>query len=342
MEEARWTLDELAERVDAALAVGYDGQPSRRVRNVPDRRAIRWYTTIGLIDRPAAHRGRTALYGQRHLLQLVAIKRLQARGLPLVAIQQQLAGATNRHLAGVARLPEVSLTRPSPRPAGLAAAASDAASADVGVEAGAGAAEGAEAQEGAGAPEVAGAEAAGAEAAGPEAPAGAGIEAAGPVGAARRPGFWRERPSPVVAASPAPTDPGAPADSGASGPASARVAPGSAARASAPADAARWIEPDDPVPVPVPGVATLRGVRLGPGATLLLDTARDLAEADLRALLAAARPLLAVLRDRGLAGRIGGGASDGIGQSGGAAGGAGNPPAGHHPTNRPGPRREHP
>ena len=106
MDEPRWTLDELAERVDAALAVDYPGQPSGRVRDVPDRRAIRWYTTIGLIDRPVAHRGRTALYGPRHLLQLVAVKRLQARGLPLVAIQQELAGATDTQLARVARLPE--------------------------------------------------------------------------------------------------------------------------------------------------------------------------------------------------------------------------------------------
>jgi len=105
MEEPRWTLDELTERVGAALAVDYPGQPSGRVRDLPDRRAIRWYTTIGLVDRPVAHRGRTALYGPRHLLQLVAVKRLQARGLPLVAIQQELAGATDAQLARVARLP---------------------------------------------------------------------------------------------------------------------------------------------------------------------------------------------------------------------------------------------
>src|SRR3712207_9575566 len=105
MQAPRWTLDELAERVDAALAVDYPGQPSGRVRAVPDRRAIRWYTTIGLIDRPIAHRGRTALYGPRHLLQLVAVKRLQAKGMPLVAIQQELAGATDTQLARAADLP---------------------------------------------------------------------------------------------------------------------------------------------------------------------------------------------------------------------------------------------
>src|SRR5215212_5888763 len=105
MHEPRWTLDALAERPDTALPVDYSGPPSGRVRAVPDRRAIRWYTTIGLVDRPVAHRGRTALYGPRHLLQLVAVKRLQARGLPLVAIQQELAGATDTELGRVARLP---------------------------------------------------------------------------------------------------------------------------------------------------------------------------------------------------------------------------------------------
>src|SRR5918992_1310856 len=117
MEEQRWTLDELAERVDAALAVDYPGQPSGRVRAVPDRRAIRWYTTIGLIDRPAAHRGRTALYGPRHLLQLVAVKRLQAEGRPLVAIQQELAGATDTQLARIARLPAGPAPSAGARPA---------------------------------------------------------------------------------------------------------------------------------------------------------------------------------------------------------------------------------
>ena len=48
-----WTLDELVARVSAALeAADYPGAPNGRVREVPDRRAIRWYTTIGLLDRP--------------------------------------------------------------------------------------------------------------------------------------------------------------------------------------------------------------------------------------------------------------------------------------------------
>jgi len=210
MTEAIWTLDELTERVGAALSVGYDGQPSGRVRDLPDQRAIRWYTTIGLVDRPAATRGRTAMYGPRHLLQLVAIKRLQAQGLALVAIQAELAGATDAQLARVARVAAA-----EELPAALGEGATP-----------------------------------------------AGVPAATPAaghGLVRQARFWRERPAEAVDA---------------------------AARSSAVTEAA--------------GVATLQGVRLGERATLLLDPARPLDDADLRAILDAARPLLEALRARGL------------------------------------------
>src|SRR5215212_4101189 len=99
-----WTLDELVDRVRAALAAEYPGAPNGRVRDLPDRRAIRWYTTTGLVDRPTM-RGRTALYGVRHLLQLVALKRRQADGRTLAEIQAELTGATERTLLDIARIP---------------------------------------------------------------------------------------------------------------------------------------------------------------------------------------------------------------------------------------------
>jgi DNA-binding transcriptional MerR regulator len=100
-----WTLDELQERAAQALAVIGEAPVNGRVRAVPDQRTIRYYTTLGLLDRPAAMQGRTAFYGRRHLLQLVAIKRLQARGLSLAELQQQLLGLTDAALADIARLP---------------------------------------------------------------------------------------------------------------------------------------------------------------------------------------------------------------------------------------------
>lgn len=110
MSEAGWTLEELGARVEHALSVSdYQPATSGRVRAVPDRRTIRYYTTLGLIDRPELA-GRTALYGPRHLRQLVAIKRLQGDGLSLEDVQQRLGGLDDRALAQVARVPSEALT----------------------------------------------------------------------------------------------------------------------------------------------------------------------------------------------------------------------------------------
>jgi DNA-binding transcriptional MerR regulator len=113
-----WTLDELVERVAGALAASaYPGAPNGRVRDLPDRRVIRWYSTIGLVDRPAATRGRTALYGPRHLLQLVAVKRRQAQGRSLAEIQAELTGAPDDRLRAIAAVPPQLLAPAPPAPA---------------------------------------------------------------------------------------------------------------------------------------------------------------------------------------------------------------------------------
>lgn len=107
MSQPRWTIAELGQKVAEALALdaGYGGPANGQVRAVPGERSIRFYTTSGLLDRPAEMRGRTALYGLRHLLQLVAIKRLQAQGCSLAEIQARLAGISSHRLAGIARVP---------------------------------------------------------------------------------------------------------------------------------------------------------------------------------------------------------------------------------------------
>ena len=85
----------------------YPGAPNGRVRDLPDRRAVRWYATIGLesIDRPAMQ-GRTALYGVRHLLQIVASNAFRRRAVTLAEIQAELAGATERRCAAIADIPD--------------------------------------------------------------------------------------------------------------------------------------------------------------------------------------------------------------------------------------------
>jgi DNA-binding transcriptional MerR regulator len=99
----RWTLPDLASEAAqriAALPAPTNGQ----IRAVPDERTIRYYATLGLLDRPAAMRGRTALYDQRHLAQVVAIKRLQSIGRSLAEIQAlwpTLDDATLARMSGV-------------------------------------------------------------------------------------------------------------------------------------------------------------------------------------------------------------------------------------------------
>lgn len=103
-----WTIEDLRARAACALSrtAGYAGAPNGRVREVPDERTIRYYGTLGLLARPERFEGRTAFYGRRHLLQLVAIKRLQAKGMSLEAVQRELVAASESKLEKLAELPE--------------------------------------------------------------------------------------------------------------------------------------------------------------------------------------------------------------------------------------------
>lgn len=104
MDETGWTIDELAQQAAETLAACGVQAPNGRVTALPDRRVIRWYATLGLLDRPLRTGGRTARYGSRHLLQLVAVKRRQAQGRSLAEIQAELTGATDATLREAAGL----------------------------------------------------------------------------------------------------------------------------------------------------------------------------------------------------------------------------------------------
>jgi MerR HTH family regulatory protein len=304
MTEAIWTLDELTERVGAALSVGYDGQPSGRVRHLPDQRAIRWYTTIGLVDRPAATRGRTAMYGPRHLLQLVAIKRLQAQGLSLVAIQAELAGATDTQLARVAQVPQAAAapgaaapdappaapTPPFRRPTAALRATPAVARPFAEGDAPPAAPEAGQAVAPAPpAPPGKGEAVAPAPPAAPAAGQGGTPATLPTLAAGRSPArparFWRERPAEAM---------------GPAGPGAVDEAVGTPTRSGSAPEAQPGGNVGTRSGAGVGGVVTLQGVRLGQGATLLLEPGRPLDDADLRAILDAARPLLRALRARGL------------------------------------------
>ncbi len=91
------------------LGVATDG----RVAPAPDARTVRYYATLGLLDRPAIV-DRQARYGPRHVLQLLAIKALQGQGMPLAEVQARLYGRSNAELEA---LLEGARAAPSARPA---------------------------------------------------------------------------------------------------------------------------------------------------------------------------------------------------------------------------------
>jgi len=94
-----FSLIELSQAVENALVEGnlLNIQQDNRVSAAPDIRTIRYYRSLQLLDRPKII-GRQAFYGERHLLQLLAIKALQAMSLPLAEIQARLYGRTNEEL----------------------------------------------------------------------------------------------------------------------------------------------------------------------------------------------------------------------------------------------------
>lgn len=94
----RYTIAELADASAAALdALGVAAR-NGQVRDRPDVRTIRYYGTLGLIDPPAEMTGRTARYSGRHLLQVLAVKAVQARGDSLADAQRTLVGASDEEL----------------------------------------------------------------------------------------------------------------------------------------------------------------------------------------------------------------------------------------------------
>jgi DNA-binding transcriptional MerR regulator len=118
------TLEALVGAADGLLR-RLDVRPDDgRIASAPDARLVRYYQTLGVVDRPLRYDGRRAIYGYRHLLQLLSVKRLQQEGHPLHLIQAALAGRATgvleEALAGPSRgrgplpltLPETSQSAP--------------------------------------------------------------------------------------------------------------------------------------------------------------------------------------------------------------------------------------
>ena len=87
-----YTVDELAGVVngwcDRRSVVPASGQAGERMTG----RNVRYYRGLGLVDAPVTGGG--SGYGEKHRLQLIAIRLLQAQGLPLNRVRDLLFGRT--------------------------------------------------------------------------------------------------------------------------------------------------------------------------------------------------------------------------------------------------------
>lgn len=105
-------LEELAQWGQQLMdRLGWHEGDSKRVTWTPTPRLLRYYTTLGILDRAAHFQGRTAFYTGKHLLQVLAIKHLQLAGNRLEDIQQLLFGKSEDKLAQM-----LGLTLPLPKP----------------------------------------------------------------------------------------------------------------------------------------------------------------------------------------------------------------------------------
>ncbi|HEX8190698.1 MAG TPA: MerR family transcriptional regulator [Pyrinomonadaceae bacterium] len=89
-------LAEAAARILAESGAARQGRGT--VTELPDERTVRYYLAEGLIPPADEKQGTASVFGFRHLLQLLVVKKLQAEGLPIRAIRELVTGKTERQL----------------------------------------------------------------------------------------------------------------------------------------------------------------------------------------------------------------------------------------------------
>jgi DNA-binding transcriptional MerR regulator len=95
-----WTIQELAGTVNAWCRDRALQPANGQTASELSARTLHYYRSVGLLDAPESGAGRG--YGRRHLLQLKAIRILQAHGLPLSRIQQLLFARSDEELEQIA------------------------------------------------------------------------------------------------------------------------------------------------------------------------------------------------------------------------------------------------
>lgn len=84
-------LEDLLGAANAALEQARLPAADPRTGESLDVRTFRYYRTLGLVDAPLRYDGVRGVFGQKHLLQAIAIKALQRHGLSLAEAGRRLA-----------------------------------------------------------------------------------------------------------------------------------------------------------------------------------------------------------------------------------------------------------
>src|SRR4051812_17369597 len=92
------SLEELSQCINAWCEAEGIVPASGQAGEVVSERTIRYYRTLGLVDAPEG-----GGYGEKHLLQLTAIRLLQAQGLALRRIRELLYGRSLKELQEIRR-----------------------------------------------------------------------------------------------------------------------------------------------------------------------------------------------------------------------------------------------
>lgn len=89
---------ELAGEAAKILAESGLAQERGTVSELPDERTIRYYLTEGLVSPAENKQGTASVFGYRHLLELLVVKKLQSEHLPIRKIRDLVDGRTEREL----------------------------------------------------------------------------------------------------------------------------------------------------------------------------------------------------------------------------------------------------
>src|SRR5258708_9708263 len=89
---------DLADETARVLRGSGPMQEKATVTEVPDERTIRYYLNEGLLSPADEKQGTASVFGYRHLLQLLVIKKLQSEHLPIRKIRELVIARKEREL----------------------------------------------------------------------------------------------------------------------------------------------------------------------------------------------------------------------------------------------------